>query len=207
MHHNFKRQLLIRCTSLILSASVATTSVALAENKLAQQPNVIVILADDLGYTDLSAYGSEIHTPNIDRLADQGVKFSNYHTSPNCAPSRAMLLTGVDNHLAGVPNIPEALPPELSGIENYDGILSPNVATVASLLHAEGYHTYMTGKWHLGESEANLPFNRGFEHTLSMPHSGADNWQDRPYMALYDHADWTRNGEEVQLEEPFYSSE
>ncbi len=207
---NFKRQLLVGSAALALSASVALNSpmdIALADNKPSQQPNVIVILADDLGYTDLSAYGSEIHTPNIDRLADQGVKFSNYHSSPNCAPSRAMLLTGVDSHLAGVPDIPESLPPELSNIENYEGVLSPNVATVASLLHADGYHTYMTGKWHLGESQANLPFNRGFERTLSMPHSGADNWQDRPYMALYDHADWTRDGEEVQLEEPFYSSE
>ena len=88
MYNNFKRQLLIGCASLILSASVATTNVALAESNPSQQSNVIVILADDLGYTDLSAYGSEIYTPNIDRLADQGVKFSNYHTSPNCAPSR-----------------------------------------------------------------------------------------------------------------------
>ena len=212
MHHNFKRRLLIGYISLALSVSaVATpnsrTGVALAENEPSQQPNVIVILADDLGYTDLSAYGSEIETPNIDRLADQGVKLSNYHTSPSCAPSRAMLLTGVDNHLAGVPNIPEALPPEQSGYENYDGVLSPNVATVASLLHAEGYHTYMTGKWHLGKTEALLPFNRGFERTLSMADTGADNWEQKPYMALYDHAHWTRDGKEVQLEETFYSSE
>jgi len=210
MTNNFNRQLLMGSAALALSASVTLNSpmdITLAANKPSQQPNVIVILADDLGYTDLSAYGSEIHTPNIDRLADQGMKFSNYHTSPNCAPSRAMLLTGVDSHLAGVPNMPESLPPELAGYENYDGVLSPNVATVASLLHADGYHTYMTGKWHLGETDANQPFNRGFEQTLSMPHSSADNWQDRPYMALYDHADWTRNGEDVHLEEPFYSSE
>ena len=210
MYTKFKHRLMIGSAALALSASVALNSpmdIALADNKPSQQPNVIVILADDLGYTDLSAYGSEIHTPNIDRLADQGVKFSNYHTSPTCGPSRAMLLTGVDNHLAGVPNIPEALPPELSGIENYGGVLSPNVATVASLLHADGYHTYMSGKWHLGEEQANLPFNRGFERTFSMPHSGADNWQDRPYIPLYDHADWTRDGQEVHLEEPFYSSE
>ena len=210
MNHKFKRPLLIGCATLALGASVALNSsvdIAIAENTPSQQPNVIVILADDLGYTDLSAYGSEIQTPNIDRLADQGVKFSNYHTSPNCAPSRAMLLTGVDSHPAGVPNMPESLPPELSNIENYDGVLSPNVATVASLLHADGYHTYMSGKWHLGESDAHQPFNRGFERTFSMPHSGADNWQDRPYIALYDHADWTRDGEEVHLKEPFYSSE
>ncbi|MEM7534600.1 MAG: sulfatase-like hydrolase/transferase, partial [Chloroflexota bacterium] len=124
MHHNFKRRLLIGCVSLALSVSATVTpgshiDVALAENKPSQRPNVIVILADDLGYTDLGAYGSEIDTPNLDRLADQRVKFSNYHTSPSCAPSRAMLLTGVDNHLAGVPNIPEALPPEQSGYENY----------------------------------------------------------------------------------------
>ncbi|MEM7133613.1 MAG: arylsulfatase [Chloroflexota bacterium] len=211
MVNHFKRRLLIGCTSLVLSVSVAATSdsrteVALANNKLSERPNVIVILADDLGYTDLSAYGSEIQTPNIDRLADQGVKFSNYHTSPSCAPSRAMLLTGVDNHLAGVPNIPEALPPEQRGYENYEGVLSPNVATVASLLHADGYHTYMTGKWHLGKTEELLPFNRGFERTLSMADSGADNWEQRPYSALYDHAHWTQDGKEVQLEEPFYSS-
>lgn len=215
MHHNFKRILrilLIGYLSLVLSVPVhakadSRIDGALSEDNPSRRPNIIVILADDLGYTDLSAYGSEIQTPNIDRLADKGVKFSNYHTSPNCAPSRAMLLTGVDSHLAGVPNIPEALPPELSGYENYDGVLSPNVATVAELLYAEGYHTYMTGKWHLGDTEALQPFNRGFERTLSMPHSGADNWQDRPYMPLYDHADWTRDGKEVQLEEPFYSSE
>ena len=212
MHHNFKRILLIGYLSLVLSVPVHAASDsridgALSEDNPSRRPNIIVIVADDLGYTDLSAYGSEIQTPNIDRLADKGVKFSNYHTSPNCAPSRAMLLTGVDNHLAGVPNIPEALPPELSGYENYDGVLSPNVATVAELLYAEGYHTYMTGKWHLGDTEALQPFNRGFERTLSMPHSGADNWQDRPYMPLYDHADWTRDGKKVQLEEPFYSSE
>ncbi|MEM7800483.1 MAG: sulfatase-like hydrolase/transferase, partial [Chloroflexota bacterium] len=212
MRSKFKRQLLAGCTSLALSLSAAASSnryidIALANNDPAERPNVILILADDLGYTDLSAYGSEIQTPNIDRLADQGVKFSNYHTSPNCAPSRAMLLTGVDNHLAGVPNIPEALPPEQQGYENYDGVLSPNVATVASLLHADGYHTYMSGKWHLGKTEERLPFNRGFERTLSMGDSGADNYEQRPYSALYDHAHWTRDGKVVELEEPFYSSE
>jgi len=207
MYINSKLQLLIGFATLVLGASEATTNAAFAENNPFEKPNIIIILADDLGYTDLSAYGSEIYTPNIDRIADLGVKFSNYHTSPNCAPSRAMLLTGVDSHPAGVPNIPESLPPELAVYENYTGVLSPNVATVASLLHANGYHTYMTGKWHLGESRGNLPFNRGFERTLSMPHSSADNWQDRPYIPLYDHADWKRDGEDVHLEEPFYSSE
>ena len=71
-----------------------------------ERPNIVLVLADDLGFTDLASYGSEISTPTIDALARQGVSFTNYHTAANCAPSRAMLLTGVDAHLAGVPNIP-----------------------------------------------------------------------------------------------------
>jgi arylsulfatase A-like enzyme len=176
-------------------------------NNTGKRPNFVLILADDLGFTDLGAYGSEISTPNIDRLASKGIKFSNYHTSATCAPSRAMLLTGVDSHLAGVPNMPEALPPEQVGYDNYDGVLSHKVATVASRLHAGGYHTYMTGKWHLGKTESLLPYNRGFERTLSMADTGADNWEQRPYLAMYDHAHWTRDGKEIQLKEPFYSSE
>ena len=76
------------------------------------RPNILLVLADDLGFTDLASYGSEISTPTLDELAQQGVRFSNYHTAANCAPARAMLLTGVDAHLAVVPNIPEMLSPE-----------------------------------------------------------------------------------------------
>ena len=86
------------------SASSLTTS---------QRPNIVLVLADDLGFSDLGSYGSEINTPNLDAIAEEGLRFSNYHTAANCAPARAMLLTGVDAHLAGVPNIPEMLPPEL----------------------------------------------------------------------------------------------
>ena len=206
------RAAVLASISLILSLSVCTAQhrpidKPITGNGIAKRPNIVLILADDLGFTDLGAYGSEISTPNIDRLANHGVKFSNYHTSPSCAPSRAMLLTGVDNHLAGVPNIPEAIPPEQTEFDNYEGVLNTRVATVASLLHSEGYHTYMAGKWHLGKTKPLLPYNRGFERTLSMADTGADNWEQRAYMPLYDHAHWTRDGKEVQLEEPFYSSE
>ena len=73
------------------------------------RPNIVFLLADDLGYTDIEPYGSEVNTPTLSALADQGVVFTNYHTAANCAPARAMLLTGVSSHLAGVPNIPEML--------------------------------------------------------------------------------------------------
>ena len=204
-----KFPLMLSCGALALS-SLAKPAFSFSVEDLQdtpEQPNVVVILADDIGYMDLGVYGSEISTPNIDRLAERGVKFSNYHTSASCAPSRAMLLTGVDNHLAGVPSLPETLPPEQAAVENYQGVLSDNVVTVASVLNAEGYHTYMAGKWHLGKETEKLPYNRGFERTIAMGDSGADNWEHRPYMPLYEDAFWTRDGEEIRLDDPFYSSE
>ena len=174
--------------------------------KAAQQPNIILILADDLGFTDIAPYGSEISTPSLTALASEGIRFTNYHTAASCAPSRAMLLTGVDNHRAGVASIPEAIPPEQSGFDNYQGVLGNNVVTVASLLEAAGYHTYMTGKWHLGKERHQLPSRRGFEKTVAMADTGADNWEQKPYIPIYKKANWFADGEEMVLPEDFYSS-
>ena len=174
--------------------------------KVAQQPNIILILADDLGFTDIAPYGSEISTPSLTALASEGISFTNYHTAASCAPSRAMLLTGVDNHRAGVASIPEAIPPEQSGFDNYQGVLGNNVVTVASLLEASGYHTYMAGKWHLGKERHQLPSRRGFEKTVAMADTGADNWEQKPYIPIYKKANWFADGEEMVLPEDFYSS-
>ena len=171
------------------------------------RPNVVLILADDLGYTDISPFGSEISTPNIARLAAEGLSFTNYHTAANCAPARAMLLTGVDSHRNGVPNIPEAIPPEQMAFDHYQGVLSNNVVTLASLLQENGYHTYMTGKWHLGHTPELLPSSRGFERTIAMADTGADNWEQRTYLPIYDQANWYADGEEHNLPNDFYSSE
>jgi arylsulfatase/uncharacterized sulfatase len=169
-------------------------------------PNFVFILADDLGYTDIAPYGSEVKTPTLSALADQGLRFSNYHTAANCAPARAMLLTGVDNHLAGVPNIPEMLPPEQRAHSHYQGVLGDNVVTVATLLEDAGYHTYMAGKWHLGMAPDKRPSRRGFQRTVAMMDSGADHWEQRPYLPLYDEANWFADGERFTLPEDFYSS-
>ncbi|MGB1402863.1 MAG: arylsulfatase [Porticoccaceae bacterium] len=171
-----------------------------------QRPNIVLILADDLGFTDLASYGSEIHTPNLTELAQQGISFTNYHTGANCAPSRAMLLTGVDSHRSGVPNIPEMIPPEQSAYSHYSGTMGHNVVTVATLLQDAGYHTYLAGKWHLGNSPDQLPSRRGFERTVALGASGADNWEQKPYLPIYKKADWYADGEEYQLPEDFYSS-
>jgi len=170
------------------------------------RPNIVFLLADDLGYTDIAPYGGEVNTPTLSALAEQGVRFANYHTAANCAPARAMLLTGVNNHLAGVPNIPEMLAPEQRVHENYQGVLGNNVVTVATLLEGAGYHTYMAGKWHLGSAPDKLPSRRGFERTLALMDSGADNWEQRPYLPIYDEANWFADGERFELPEDFYSS-
>lgn len=171
------------------------------------RPNVVLILADDLGYTDISPFGSEISTPNIARLASEGLSFTNYHTAANCAPARAMLLTGVDSHRNGVPNIPESIPPEQMAFDHYQGVLSDNVVTLASLLQANGYHTYMTGKWHLGHTLSLLPSARGFDRTIAMADTGADNWEQRTYLPIYTHANWYADGTPHTLPDDFYSSE
>jgi len=170
------------------------------------RPNIVLILADDLGFSDIAPFGSEINTPTLSALAEAGVTFTNYHTAANCAPARAMLLTGVDAHRAGVPNIPEMLAPEQRHDPYYQGVLGSNVVTVATLLEGAGYHTYMAGKWHLGSAAGKLPSQRGFERTVALADSGADNWEQRPYMPLYDNANWFADGEPYTLPEDFYSS-
>ena len=183
----------------LLLSSLTTASAA--------KPNIIVILADDLGYSDIASYGSEISTPNLDQLAQEGLRFSQYYTSASCAPTRAMLLTGVDSHRAGVANISEALTPAQSHSPFYRGTLNDNVITIARLLKDAGYHTNMTGKWHLGyENPSLMPSNRGFEQTVMMPFSGGDNWTQQPYIPHYQKTLWFENGKEITLPEDFYSS-
>lgn len=189
-----------------LMASVLC-AVSLTSAAQTERPNVVLILADDLGYTDISPFGSEINTPNIARLAAEGLSFTNYHTAGSCAPARAMLLTGVDSHRNGVPNIPEALPAEQMAYEHYQGVLNQKVVTLASVLQANGYHTYMTGKWHLGHTPELLPSARGFDRTIAMADTGADNWEQRTYLPIYEQANWYADGDTHTLPDDFYSSE
>lgn len=188
---------------LALSAAMHSAS-AFADD--ARPPNIVVFLADDLGFSDSEPYGSEVSTPAVSELAESGVTFTNHHTAASCAPTRGMLLTGVDSHRNGVPNIPESIPREQAEHDNYRGTLSHRVVTIATLLRDAGYHTYMTGKWHLGKSSDLLPVNRGFERTISMADTGSDNWEQKPYLPMYKKANWFEDGEELTLPEDYYSS-
>lgn len=183
-------------------ASIATPAAALIPGP----PNIVLIIADDWGYSDPGSHGSEIATPNIDALARAGTRFGNFHVAASCAPTRAMLLTGVNSHRAGLGNMPETIPPAHQGQPGYNEVLAPGVTTLAQRLRAAGYTALYAGKWHLGHEAADLPTARGWDHALALSQSGADNWENKPNRLLYERADWTRDGRTARLPQRFYSS-
>ena len=185
-----------------LLASLATPAAALIPGP----PNIVLIIADDWGYSDPGSFGSEIATPNIDALARAGTRFANFHVAASCSPTRAMLLTGVNAHRAGLGNMPETIPPEHRGKPGYNAVLAPGVTTLAQRLKRSGYATLYAGKWHLGHEIGDLPTARGWDHALALSQSGADNWENKPNRLLYERADWTRDGKTAKLPRNFYSS-
>ena len=172
----------------------------------AGQPNIVILLADDWGFSDVGAFGSEIATPHIDALAKAGMRFSNFHVAGSCSPTRAMLMTGVMNHRNGLGNMPETIPDEHRGKPGYDTVMNHRVVTIAEFLRAAGYRTYLTGKWHLGSDARRLPHARGFDRAFSLADAGADNFEQRPIEGLYDKANWTENGKPATLPRDYYSS-
>jgi len=165
------------------------------------KPNVLVIVADDLGYTALGAFGGEIRTPNLDRLAAAGTILTNYYAAPLCAPTRSMLLSGTDNHRAGEGSMLMAVE-DAPGYENY---LNDRVATLPSRLQTAGYHTYMAGKWHLGLEDDQSPAVRGFEHSFVLLQGGANHFA-LPAGTMGMSGTYRDDGKIVPLPQDFYST-
>lgn len=117
-----------------------------AENK----PNILLIIADDRGYSDLGCFGGEIKTPNLDALAARGMLATSFYVAPTCSPTRSMLLTGCDHHIAGFGNMDEFAGPKQKGKPGYEGHLNNRVVPIGKVLHDAGYHTYWAGKSHMG---------------------------------------------------------
>lgn len=140
------------------------------------RPNFLVIVADDLGFSDLGAFGGEIATPHLDALAYAGLRLTNFHTAPTCSPTRSMLLTGTDHHIAGLGTMAETLAPEQIGKPGYEGHLNDRVVTVAELLRDAGYQTLMAGKWHLGLTCEQAPHARGFERSFALLPGAANHY-------------------------------
>lgn len=133
----------------------------------APKPNIVVILVDDMGFSDLGCYGSEIPTPNLDALAKKGLRFTQFYNTGRCCPTRAALLTGVYSHQAGVGHMVEN-----QGLPGYAGRLNDQCVTMAEVLRPAGYFTAMTGKWHVGQNQGVTPKSRGFDRSLNAAAGG-----------------------------------
>ncbi|MBT8054418.1 MAG: arylsulfatase [Xanthomonadales bacterium] len=142
-----------------------------------ERPNILLIVADDLGYADLGVHGSDIQTPNIDKLAAEGILFTQFHTAPLCAPTRAMLLSGNNNHVAGMARQHRS---DLAGhsVPGYEASLSDRIAPLPRLLRDAGYHTYTVGKWHLGLTAETSPKAVGFNRSFSLLDGAGSHFDD-----------------------------
>jgi len=166
---------------LLLSACSQNTnnlSDAVSTEEPSSPPNILLIVADDLGYSDIGAFGGEISTPSLDKLAAKGVVLSNFHTAPTCSVSRSMLMSGMDSHIAGLGNMAETVADNQLGKPGYEGHLNSRVDTIAEVLKSIGYHTYMSGKWHLGMQPEQSPSNRGFEQSFALLFGGGSHFAD-----------------------------
>jgi arylsulfatase len=171
-----------------------------------ERPNILLIVADDAGYADIGSFGGEINTPNIDALAAIGVRFTQFTASATCSPTRSMLLSGTDNHLAGLGNMAEFTAPNQVGVPGYEGYLNDRVAVLPQLLADAGYDTFMAGKWHLGDEPEHWPAARGFTRDLSLIPGGGSHLDDM-WGATGERQPYTYNGELIRALRPgFHSS-
>lgn len=172
------------------------------------RPNILLVVADDLGYSDIGAFGSEILTPNLDDLAAGGMLLTNFYSGPTCSVTRSMLMTGMDSHIAGLGNMAETVADNQMGQPGYEGHLSARVDTVAEILKSAGYHTYMAGKWHLGMHPDRSPRNRGFEQSFAMLYGAGSHFSDMAGGDAHRHPVLYReNGLLIdELSDDFYST-
>ncbi len=185
--------LLLLCTAVKLREKT-TTNIATD-----QRPNIIIILADDLGFSDIGCYGSEIPTPNLDKLAYGGLRLTNFYNSGRCCPSRASLLTGLYPHQAGIGDMLLN-----KGTYGYQGYLSDSCVTIAQLLKQAGYHTITSGKWHVGTSQSALAHNRGFDKSFCMLNNGSSYFKNGPLYNDGRTVTFMQNGQVINRDTTYY---
>lgn len=190
---------------LVLSALVCSIPLVVGA---AERPNILMILADDLGYSDLGAFGGEIATPNLDRLAADGLLLTSMYAAPTCSPTRSMLFSGTDNHLAGLGTMAEALLPFQRGKPGYEGYLNAKSYSIAELLREGGYRTSMVGKWHLGLAPEQGPDRRGFEQSFTMLEGGGVHFKPAAHdRTKLEELTYRENGQPAELPDDFYDSD
>jgi len=168
------------------------------------RPNVLLIIADDLGYADLGVHGSDIRTPNIDSLAGEGILCTQFHTAPMCAPTRAMMLSGNNNHVAGMGR---QSPYKLlkRNMPGYEAHLPDRVAPLPRLMREAGYHTYSVGKWHLGMEPEHGPLAAGFERAFNLIDGAANHFNSIGFFE--GGSTYRADGQDAALPEGGYTTE
>ena len=196
----YKLLTLLVASLLIQTAQAQTTPAA------SGRPSFLIVVADDLGWSDLGATGGEIRTPALDSLAARGRLMTDFYVAPTCSPTRAMLLTGVDNHQAGVGTMSGMRAPNQIG-RNYDAQLHDGVVTVSEILNARGYQTFLSGKWHLAvDDERAQPEQRGFDRSFTLLQGGASHFADKRPLNDVERPVYLEDGRPVELPDDFYSS-
>lgn len=195
-------------TRLVLSVLSLFAVSALAQEPV-KKPNILLIIADDMGYSDVTCFGGEVQTPNIDALAKSGIRATNFYVAPTCSPTRSMLLSGCDHHVAGFGNMDELAGPKQKGKPGYEGYLNKRVVPVAKLLREAGYHTYWAGKSHMGYDPSQWPAAMGFERDFTLLQGGGSNWSDMTYPnPAHPHLTFTLNGKPLKkLPDDHFSSQ
>ena len=170
------------------------------------RPNILLIVADDMGWSDIEPFGSEIRTPHLTSLAAEGMRFTRFYGGPACSPTRSMLLSGTDNHLAGMGTNAEVISEEQRGKPGYEGYLNDRVVSVAETLATSGYETFMAGKWHLGEEPEHWPDKRGFQRSFAMMLGGVSHFGDEAPMCNDYYPIYAEDGKRTHTPDDFYSS-
>lgn len=171
------------------------------------KPNILLIVADDLGFSDIAPFGGNIQTPVLSEFSKESALFSNFHVLPTCSPTRSALLTGNDNHVAGVGIMSEVRYPAVADLPGYSGHLNNQVVTLPELLRGQGYHTYMAGKWHLGDEAGQTPFGRGFEESFALLQGGGSHYADQKPLSPPQVMEYQVNGKRFDtLPADFYST-
>ena len=160
----------------ILLVTIFTPFLIKAQTK--KQPNIIIILADDMGYSDIGCFGSETQTPNLDEMAAKGLKMTQFYNASRCCPTRASLLTGLYQHQAGVGDMMNTRKEPA-----YQGYLNQNCVTIAEALKPYGYSTFMAGKWHVGQATEHWPLKRGFDRYFGLIDGAGSYFGPYPYRA------------------------